>query len=129
MTDLFEDGALAGVRVIDFTNYIAGPVVTRFLADMGAEVIKVELPPRENPIPPRFTKEGPMASVGVAFALWNRGKKSVCLDFHKPQGLAIAKELVRRADVVVENFSPAVLNRAGLVSEELRKVNPGLVRV
>jgi CoA:oxalate CoA-transferase len=129
MADPMEDGALAGVRVIDFTNYIAGPVVTRFLADMGAEVIKVELPPRENPIPPRFTKEGPMASVGVAFALWNRGKKSVCLDFHKPQGLAIAKELVRRADVVVENFSPGVMHRAGLGYEELRKVNPRLVMV
>jgi CoA:oxalate CoA-transferase len=128
MTDAIDDGALAGVRVIDFTNYIAGPIATRFLADMGAEVIKVELPPRENPMHPRFTT-GPGASVSVSFALWNRGKKSVCLDFHKPQGLHITRELVRRADVVVENFSPGVMERAGLSYEDLRKVNPGIVMV
>jgi CoA:oxalate CoA-transferase len=103
--------------------------VTRFLADMGAEVIKVELPPRENPIQPRFTNQGPYASGGFAFALWNRGKKSVCLDFHQPRGLDITKELIRRADVVVENFSPGVLDRAGLSYEELRKINPRIVMV
>ncbi|HEV3114818.1 MAG TPA: CoA transferase [Candidatus Binataceae bacterium] len=129
MTDAIDDGVLAGVRVIDFTNYIAGPIVTRFLADMGAEVIKVELPPRENPIQPRFTNQGPYASGGFAFALWNRGKKSVCLDFHQPRGLDITKELIRRADVVVENFSPGVLDRAGLSYEELRKINPRIVMV
>ncbi len=129
MTDAIEDGALAGVRVIDFTNYIAGPIVTRFLADMGAEVIKVELPPRETPVPPRFTTDGPAASGGIAFALWNRGKKSVCLDFHKPRGLEITKELVRRADVVVENFSPGVMQRAGLSYDELIKLNPRIVMV
>jgi CoA:oxalate CoA-transferase len=129
MTDAIDDGVLAGVRVIDFTNYIAGPIVTRFLADMGAEVIKVELPPRENPIQPRFTNQGPYASGGFAFALWNRGKKSVCLDFHQPRGLDITKELIRRADVVVENFSPGVMERAGLSYEELRKINPRIVMV
>jgi CoA:oxalate CoA-transferase len=129
MTDAIDDGVLAGVRVIDFTNYIAGPIVTRFLADMGAEVIKVELPPRENPIQPRFTNQGPYASGGFAFALWNRGKKSVCLDFHQPRGLDITKELIRRADVVVENFSPGVMDRAGLSYEELRKINPRIVMV
>jgi CoA:oxalate CoA-transferase len=129
MTDAIDDGVLAGVRVIDFTNYIAGPIVTRFLADMGAEVIKVELPPRENPIQPRFTNQGPYASGGFAFALWNRGKKSVCLDFHQPRGLDITKELIRRADVVVENFSPGVMDRAGLSYEELHKINPRIVMV
>lgn len=129
MTDAMEDGALAGVRVIDFTNYIAGPIATRFLTDMGAEVIKVELPPRENPIHPRFASKGPMATASVAFALWNRGKKSVCLDFHQPRGLEIARELIRRADVVVENFSPGVMERAGLDYEELRKINPRIVMV
>jgi CoA:oxalate CoA-transferase len=129
MSDAIDEGALAGVRVIDFTNYIAGPIVTRFLADMGAEVIKVELPPRENPIHPRFSASGPAASTGVAFALWNRGKKSVCLDFHQPRGLEITRELIRRADVVVENFSPGVMERAGLSYEELRKINPRLVMV
>jgi CoA:oxalate CoA-transferase len=130
MTDAFEDGALDGVRVIDFTNYIAGPIVTRFLADMGAEVIKVELPPRETTVSPRFGNQNfGAAYLSVAFALWNRGKKSVCLDFHKPQGLAITKELVRRADVVVENFSPGVMERAGLSYDELRKVNPRIIMV
>ena len=59
--------------------------------------------------------------------MWNRGKKSVCLDFHQPQGLEIAKQLVRRADVVVENFSPGVMQRAGLSYEELCKVNPRII--
>ncbi|HXR34786.1 MAG TPA: CoA transferase [Candidatus Binataceae bacterium] len=128
MTNAVEEGALAGVRVIDFTNFIAGPVVTRFLADMGAEVIKVELPPRGDPNAPRFSVESHGAAyTGIAFALWNRGKKSVCLDFHQPEGLAITKELVRRADVVVENFSPGVMERAGLSYEELRKVNPRII--
>jgi CoA:oxalate CoA-transferase len=128
MINAFEEGALAGVRVIDFTNYIAGPVVTRFLADMGAEVIKVELPPREDPIQPRFNAQSPGAASGaIAFAHWNRGKKSVCLDFHKPEGLAITRELIRRADVVVENFSPGVMQRAGLSYEELRQLNPRIV--
>jgi CoA:oxalate CoA-transferase len=130
MTPAVDEGALDGVRVIDFTNYIAGPIVTRFLADMGAEVIKVELPPRENPVAPRFGNQSYGAAyLSVAFALWNRGKKSVCLDFHKPQGLAITKELVRRADIVVENFSPGVMERAGLSYDELRKVNPRIIMV
>jgi len=130
MTGAVDEGALDGVRVIDFTNYIAGPIVTRFLADMGAEVIKVELPPRENPVAPRFGKQSfGAAYLSVAFALWNRGKKSVCLDFHKPQGLAITKELVRRADVVVENFSPGVMQRAGLSYDDLRQVNPRIIMV
>ncbi len=88
MTNALEAGALDGVRVIDFTNFIAGPVVTRFLADMGAEVIKVELPPRGDQTAPRFSLESHGAAyTGIAFAMWNRGKKSVCLDFHKPEGL------------------------------------------
>lgn len=128
MTNATDEGALAGVRVIDFTNFIAGPIATRFLADMGAEVIKVELPPRSVQTPTRFNADSPGAAyTSVAFALWNRGKKSVCLDFHQPQGLEIAKQLVRRADVVVENFSPGVMQRAGLSYEELCKVNPRII--
>lgn len=128
MTNVTDEGALAGVRVIDFTNFIAGPIATRFLADMGAEVIKVELPPRAVQGLTRFSANTPAAAFGgVAFALWNRGKKSVCLDFHQPQGLAITKELVRRADVVVENFSPGVMERAGISYEDLCKVNPRII--
>jgi crotonobetainyl-CoA:carnitine CoA-transferase CaiB-like acyl-CoA transferase len=128
MSNANDEGALDGVRVIDFTNYIAGPIVTRFLADMGAEVIKVELPPRAIQGPTRFDASTPGAAyTSVAFATWNRGKKSVCVDFHKPEGLAIVKELVRRADVVVENFSPGVMQRAGLSYEELCKINPRIV--
>lgn len=128
MTNVTDEGALAGVRVIDFTNFIAGPIATRFLADMGAEVIKVELPPRAVQGLTRFNAGSfGAAYTSVAFALWNRGKKSVCLDFHRPQGLEITKQLVRRADVVVENFSPGVMERAGLSYEELCKVNPRII--
>jgi crotonobetainyl-CoA:carnitine CoA-transferase CaiB-like acyl-CoA transferase len=128
MTNAMNEGALDGVRVIDFTNYIAGPIVTRFLADMGAEVIKVELPPRAIIGLTRFNTDSPGAArTSVAFAAWNRGKKSVCVDFHQPQGLAITRELIRRADVVVENFSPGVMQRAGLSYADLCKVNPRIV--
>lgn len=108
MTNATDEGALAGVRVIDFTNFIAGPIATRFLADMGAEVIKVELPPRAVQGLTRFNADSPGAAfTGVAFALWNRGKKSVCVDFHQPQGLAIVKQLVRRATSWWKTSAPA----------------------
>jgi crotonobetainyl-CoA:carnitine CoA-transferase CaiB-like acyl-CoA transferase len=125
-----DNGALDGVRVVDFTQYIAGPVVTRMLADMGAEVIKIEFPPRDGAAVPRFTEVGDsslaMVSVG-GHILWNRGKQSVCIDLKRPEGSEIAKGLVRDADVVVENFSPGAMARLGLGYEVLREINPRII--
>src|SRR6185437_10492777 len=93
---------LDGFRVLDFTQYLAGPTTTRFLAEMGAEVIKIEL--------------APVGDYGrfIPYVKENRGKKSVCLDVKTPEGLALVKELVAKVDVMVENFSPGAIERMGL---------------
>ncbi len=119
--------ALAGVRVLELTNYIAGPVAARIMADLGAEVIKVELPPcgdysrQQSPIVPDGAGITPM------FAYWNRGKQSICVDFKHPKGVAIVKDLVRHVDVVFENFTPGLLVKYGIGYEVLSTVNPGLI--
>jgi crotonobetainyl-CoA:carnitine CoA-transferase CaiB-like acyl-CoA transferase len=114
----------SGIRVLDFTQYLAGPTVTRFMAELGATVIKVELAPGGDPsrmLP--FVKEGRSAY----FVQQNRGKKSLCLDLAKPEALELLRALVAKVDVVVENFGPGVLDKRGLGYVELRKLNSGLV--
>lgn len=115
---------LDGFRVLDFTQYLAGPTTTRFLAEMGAEVIKIELAPVGDYgrfIP--YVKEGRSAY----YVQQNRGKKSVCLDVKTPEGLALVKELVAKVDVMVENFSPGAIARMGLGWEVVSAINPRLV--
>src|SRR5579883_377699 len=102
---------LEGFRVLDFTQFVAGPTATRFLAQMGADVIKLEMAPigdRARLIP--VLKEGR----GSHFVHHNRGKKSLCLDMSKPQSLDIAKRLLAGVDVFVENFSPGTIAWMGL---------------
>ncbi|GJH27026.1 CaiB/BaiF CoA-transferase family protein [Caballeronia novacaledonica] len=118
--------ALQGIRIIDFTHFIAGPFATMILADMGAEVIKVEAPGRGDdfrqypPIVPAF-------GGGVPYAWTNRNKRSIALDLKTSDGLALARELISKADVVVENFSTGVIERLGLGYETWRESNPGLI--
>ena len=106
---------LDGIRVIDFSRVIAGPMCTQMLSDMGAEVIKIE-----NPDGGDDTRKGAGPRAGGAdgeshfFMTYNRGKKSVALDFTKPDGQAIVHKLLEKADVVVENFRPGVLKKYGL---------------
>ena len=107
-------GALDGVRVIDFGQYIAGPLVGMLLADHGADVIKVDPPGG-----PRWKTP--------ANATWNRGKRSIVLDLKQAGDLATAKGLVQGADVVVENFRPGVMNRLGLGASAMTQANSGLV--
>ncbi|WP_439887242.1 CoA transferase [Pseudomonas sp. MBLB4123] len=105
---------LSGYRVVDFGHYIAGPAVAMMLADQGAEVIHIDPPggPRwDNP----------------ADAILNRGKQRVSLDLKSEQDLQLAVELVRHADVLVENFRPGVMERLGLGAEAMRALNPALV--
>src|SRR5690242_19743518 len=104
---------LAGVRVLDITQYIAGPILGRILADLGAEVVKLEMPPgseysRRGGFPPRVEGQSP------AYIYYNRGKRSLCIDFKQRQGAQIVLELARQFDVVIENYTPGVLNKYGL---------------
>ncbi len=116
--------ALEGIRVVDFTHFIAGPLATMFLADMGAEVIKIEKTGRGD----NFRGFGPQASgMGPPFVWCNRNKKSIALDLTKPDGQQIAREMALTADVVVENFSTGVMERFGLGYEALAAINPRLV--
>ena len=118
------DGLLDGVRVLDLTRVMSGPYATAMLADIGAEVIKVELP--------GFGDEarhfGPhVDGVSAYFCLLNRGKKSVAVDMKTPEGVALVREIAAGADVVVENFRPGVTERLGLDAATLRAKNPRLI--
>ncbi len=115
---------LAGVKVLDFTQYLAGPSATRILADLGAEVIKVERAP-EGDLGRKIhlVDYGQSALYLAACA----GKKSLCVEIRHPKGLEIVRELVRKVDVVTENYSPGVMAKHGLDYESLRKLNPGLI--
>ena len=119
---------LAGLRVLDLTHAAAGPFAAMFLADMGAEVIKIEKPKggdgaRTMGVP--MPHHGPKDS--DYFVSLNRNKKGLIVDLTQPEGAALAKELVQHCDVVLENFRPDVMGRLGLGFEELRKLRPGLV--
>lgn len=115
---------LEGIRVLDFTRYVAGPYLTRCLGVLGAEVIKVERPKRGDE-----GREHPYQVKGQSgmFLQLNTDKKGLCLDLKHPKGLAVAKELAARSDVVVENFRPGVMDQLGLGYEALREANPRLI--
>lgn len=115
---------LSGIRVLDFTQYLAGPTVTRLMAELGAEIIKVELAPTGDPsrlLP--FIKNGRSGY----YIQQNRGKQSLCVDWTKPEGLALLKELVPKVDVVVENSGPGVMEKRGLDYAAIAMLNPRLV--
>ena len=110
-------GALRGVQVLDFGQYIPGPMLGMLLSDQGADVIKVERP------------GGDPARNEPAFATWNRGKRSVVLDLKTPEGQAAAQALAKKADIVIENYRPGVANRLGIGYQTLTKDNPRLLYV
>lgn len=118
--------ALDGLRVVDFTHFIAGPFATMMLADMGADVIKIEAPGRGDDFrqyPPVHTDLGQ----GAPFLWSNRNKRSIAIDLKTPEGLKVARELIASADVVVENFSTGVMERFGLDYASCKVDNPRLV--
>jgi crotonobetainyl-CoA:carnitine CoA-transferase CaiB-like acyl-CoA transferase len=117
------NSALAGLRVLDFTTTIAGPHCGRMLADLGAEVIKIEAPEGDM----MRTRPPLRAGASTSFGQLNAGKKSVVLDLKSTGGSAAALRLAATADVVVENFRPGVMRRFGLDYEALKKVKPDLV--
>ena len=119
--------ALQGIRVVDFSHFIAGPLATMFLADLGADVIKIEPPGRGDDLrhyPPVLPQ---LPAQGGPFLWGNRNKRSVALDLKNQHALAVARELVLGADVLVENFSTGVMARFGLSADACRAANPKLV--
>ena len=115
---------LEGYKVLDFSQIVAGPTCTLMMAEMGAEVIKVELAPAGD-----GARLGPVVRDGRSgyFVQHNRGKKDVCLDAKTPEGLAILKGLVKKVDVLVENYAPGVIGRLGLGYDVVSALNPRLV--
>jgi len=119
------DLPLSGVRVLDLTRVLAGPFCTMLLADLGADVVKIERPDGGDDA----RTFGPFLPSGESayFAGINRGKRSITLDLKNPAARETFLELVKRADVVVENFRPGTMEAFGLGSEKLREVNPRLI--
>ena len=116
-------GPLHGVRVVDFTAMLSGPMAGAILADQGAEVIKVESP-RGDEVR-RMGK--PRNGLTAGFFACNRGKRSLCLDLKRPEGLDAARKLIASADVVMQNFRPGAMQRLGLGAPELLEAHPRLV--
>lgn len=115
---------LSGVRVLDFTWALAGPFATMQLADLGAEVVKVEYPENDE----KQRGFGPYyEGVSTFFFSANRGKRGICIDFKSPDGADLVKRLARKADVLTHNFRPGAMERAGLGYEDIRKENPMLI--
>lgn len=121
-----ENMPLHGVKVIDLANFLAGPISSMFLADFGAEVIKVERPDSGDEV--RYwgrNKNG----VGLMYKLINRNKKSITADLRSPTGVEIVKRLVKDADIVIENFRKGTLEKWGIGYDTLSEINPGLIMV
>jgi crotonobetainyl-CoA:carnitine CoA-transferase CaiB-like acyl-CoA transferase len=117
--------ALDGLLVVDFTRVVAGPACTQTLADFGAAVIKIENP--EGGDDTRHYEHAELAGESAAYISLNRNKRGIALDLTKPQGCTVARELIARADVVVENFSSGVMKKYGLDYASVAASNPRLV--
>jgi formyl-CoA transferase len=120
-----NSGPLDGIRVLDFTRVLAGPYCTMFLGDLGAEVVKVEQPG----VGDDTRGWGPPFAGGESayFLCINRNKKSITIDLKSAEGIALARRLAGRADVLIENFRPGTMERLGLGENQLRTSNPRLI--
>jgi CoA:oxalate CoA-transferase len=115
---------LEGYRVLDFTQVLAGPTTTRYMAEMGAEVVKVEFAPSgdiSRGVP--YLRDGRSAY----YVQQNRGKRSLCLDLKNPAAAAIIRELIPKVDVLVENYAPGVIGRLGFGYEAVKALNPKII--
>jgi formyl-CoA transferase len=124
MPEKIKKGALSGIRVIDMTRVLAGPYCTLLLGDMGAEIIKVEVPGHgddSRKYPPFIGTES------AYFMNLNRNKKSLTLNLKAPEGKNVFRDLVKRSDVLIENFRPGTLDDLGVGYAELKAINPDLV--
>ena len=120
------ESPLAGITVLELGQFIAGPFASQILADLGARVIKIERPGSGDPFR-LYVTEPRIEGYGHNFLAFNRNKESVAVDLQKPEGLAVVKRLVAKADVLIENFRAGVLERLGLGYEALKSINPRLI--
>jgi formyl-CoA transferase len=127
MTDAaVAPNCLAGVRVLDLTQFEAGPTCTEVLAQLGAEVVKVENP--QGGEPGRILGTGPKPGADAYyFMVYNANKKSVTVNLKSPRGVALVKEMAKQADVFIENMAPGTIEKLGLGWDELRALNPRLI--
>ncbi len=115
---------LSGFRILDLTRIISGPFCTSLLADMGAEVIKIETPGEGDPVRAQgVIRDG----LSWYFANYNRNKKSVTLDLYSEEGKAVLRRLIAECDVIVENYRPGVMQKMGLGDEELKALKPDII--
>jgi len=124
-----SEQALTGIRVLDVGHHIAGPYCAKLFADFGADVIKVESPDGGDPsrkLGP-FPHDEPNPEASGYFLYLNNNKKSITLNLKTDTGVKIFKELVKKTDILVENFSPKVMPKLGLSYSKLKKINPGLI--
>lgn len=118
-------GPLAGIKVADFSRVLAGPHATMLLADLGADVIKIESPDGDGTR--HWTPPINAAGQSTYYASTNRGKRAIVCDLRTSEGLATARELAETADVVIQNFKPGTMGKFGLSYEDLAAKNPGIV--
>lgn len=116
---------LDGYRVLDLSQYLAGPAATNLMVQMGAEVIKVEIGPHGDPVRvfPYVNETGRSAY----FIQQNRGKKSVCVNLKTDDGKTIVSELIKKVDIVLENFAPGVIGRLGFDWDRVHALNPNVI--
>ena len=118
-------GCLDGIRVLELARYQAGPRGGMILSDLGAEVIKIEKPGGEE-----TRQSQPLVNgQSVYFSVYNRGKKSICLDLRKEAGKQVFRDLVKTADFVLENFRPGTIDKMGFGYEELKKIKPDIILI
>lgn len=132
MTDSLPPASLSGLRILDLSRILAGPTATQLLADLGADVIKVERPGVGDdtrswgpPFVPRA--DGADSDLSAYFLSANRNKRSIAIDLTTAEGGALVKRLVAVSDVVVENYKPGDLDRRGLGYDDVRKIKPDIV--
>ena len=119
-------GPLAGIKVVDMSVMISGPLTAMMLADYGADVIKVESPGLGDLMRFRGTSKGGMTGL---FSLNNRGKRAITLNVKQAEGLDVLKKLIAEADVFIQNFRPGAMDRLGLGYDDVKKFNPNLIYV
>ena len=119
------DGPLHGLKVIDLTSVLSGPYTTQIFGDLGAEVVKIENPKTGDP--GRRLRPGQPDDDPYYFQQFNANKKSITLNLKEPEGLALVKDLLRKADITVENMAPGTIERLGLSYDEVKKLNPGII--
>ena len=119
-------GSLAGIKVIDFSTLLPGPLASLFLAETGAEVIKIEKPGTGDEIRLSHPKWNDQS---VSFSMLNRGKKSLSLDLKDPKSLKVLEPIIKEADIIIEQFRPGVMKRLGLDYDSLKEINKKIIYV